>query len=54
MPNSFKLNFLSDEITFVYVNCVIAIGPEHPIVLHFYTRQPDILLSSKTFVTNVA
>ena len=29
--NYFKLNSLSDDITFIYVNCVIAIGPEHPI-----------------------
>ena len=29
-PNYFKLNSLSDQITFVYVNCAIVIGPEHP------------------------
>ena len=46
-PNSFKLNFLSDQITFVYVNCVIAIGPEQPIVLHFYTRQPGYIIKFK-------
>ena len=28
--NYFKLNSLSDDITFVYVNCVIVIGSEHP------------------------
>ena len=28
--NYFKLNPLSDDITFVYVNCVIVIDPEHP------------------------
>ena len=32
-PNYFKLNSLSDDITFVYVNCAIVIGPEHPIIL---------------------
>ena len=30
-PNYFKLDSLSDDITFVYANCVIVIGPEHPI-----------------------
>ena len=31
--NHFKLNFLSDDITFAHVNCVIehVIGHEHPI-----------------------
>ena len=29
-PNYFKWNFLSDDITFVYVNCAIVIDPEHP------------------------
>ena len=33
-PNYFKINTLSDDITFVYVNCVIVIGPEHPIKLY--------------------
>ena len=33
-PNYFKLNFLSDDIPFVYVNCVIVIGLEHPILIH--------------------
>ena len=29
-PNYFKINYFSDDITFVHVNCVIVIGPEHP------------------------
>ena len=28
-PTYFKFNSLSDCITFVYVNCVIVIGPEY-------------------------
>ena len=31
-PNYFQLNSLSGDITFVYVNCVIVIGPEHPTI----------------------
>ena len=31
-PSYFKLNSLSDDRTFVYVNCVIVIVPEHPII----------------------
>ena len=29
-PNYFKLNSLSDDITFICVNCVFVIGTEHP------------------------
>ena len=39
-PNYFKLNFPSDEITFVYVNCVIVKGPEHP-------TNSDIILNNE-------
>ena len=31
-PNYFRLNSLSDNITFVYVNCVFVVGPEHPTI----------------------
>ena len=33
-PNYFKLSSLSDDRTFVYVNCVNVIGPEHPSIIH--------------------
>ena len=30
MSNYVKLNFLSDDIAFLYVNCIFVIGSEHP------------------------
>ena len=32
LVNYCKLNSLSDDIPFVYVNCIIVIGPEHPTI----------------------
>ena len=37
IPNYFKLSSLSDDITFVYVNWVIVIGPEHPVIISLHT-----------------
>ena len=32
---NFKLNSCLDDITFVYINCIIVIGPEHPMFVDF-------------------
>ena len=38
MPNYVKLNFLSDDIAFLYVNCIFVIGREHPKLSFFFSH----------------